>query len=134
MVGGRKGCGGRIQERVTCRTADQRAVRSAKEEPMKSKVRRDCLLKGIETFLVMVTALLLISLGVELLVLQHLDEVGFAGIILVLFTTSWIAAFGIASVALIPVWLLVRAKISCQPGSAFSQAAESRIELMKRAS
>ncbi len=81
---------------------------------MDSSMRWDCLLKHVEGFVGIVVVLLLIGLGVELYVRLIQEQASFAGLLLLQFLASWIHVVGVACLALIPVWVLVRARMSCR--------------------
>ena len=100
---------------------------------MKNKMRWDCLLKDVDVFLGIVAVLFLISLGLEVYTLQIQSQANFVGTLLFLFIASWIRVLGITCLILLPVWLLVRAKMRCR-SSAESQVEERLTELMRRAS
>ncbi len=81
---------------------------------MRSHVRWDCLLKGIEVFEGVSAVLTLIGIGLAFYALHVLEQASLGGFLLFLFIASWIGAIGLACLALIPVVLLVRAKTSCR--------------------
>lgn len=81
---------------------------------MGSKVRWDCLLKGMDLFMGIVAVFLLIGVALETYAIQIQGQIGLAGNLLILYLASWIGGLGIACLSLLMVWGLVRARTSCR--------------------
>lgn len=81
---------------------------------MRSRVRWDCLSKGIEVFEGISAALILIGVGLAFYAVHVLEQASVGGFLLFLSIASWIGVLGLACLVLIPVLLLVRAKTSCR--------------------
>jgi len=77
---------------------------------MKQTERWDCLFSGLDKVIGVITGLLVLSLGLWIYGLQLQDASNVAQMLLAFFLSAWIGALGMAGTALIPVWLVVRAK------------------------
>lgn len=76
--------------------------------------RWDCLFRGAGWFVVLLTGLLVASLGLWEYGVHVQDSARLPWMLLALFLSSWTAFLGLAGLALLTMWLVVRASAVCR--------------------
>ena len=80
-----------------------------------NKINRwSCLFKGVGWIAGSVAGLFLVSDALELFGLRALAHKDIAEILLAHFLATWSFVLGLVGLAIIPVWLFIRAKTRCQ--------------------
>lgn len=81
---------------------------------MISTMRWDCVFRGLDSFVGLVAALILLSLGLEVYALQLEKQADLAGVLLLLYLAAWVGVAAIASLSLILGSVLVRLTTNCR--------------------
>lgn len=81
---------------------------------MNSTTRWDCVFRGLNRFVGLVSALILLSIGLEFYALQIKQQADLAGALLFLYLAAWVGVAAIASLSLILGSVLVRLTTNCR--------------------